>query len=87
MWRTRRKPGQWATVCRDSGGRRRQILVVSTRDGRLALVFPPGEVAVLKPLQAGRLRAVLRDAVFALADPETRQSYTPAGAGWDGEAR
>jgi hypothetical protein len=41
----------------------------------VALVFPPGEVAVLEPLQDGRLRAALRDAVFALDDPDTRDQH------------
>ncbi|MDQ3579004.1 MAG: hypothetical protein M3443_15715 [Actinomycetota bacterium] len=54
-------------------GRRREILVLPTDDARVVLVFPQGEVAVLEPLQVGRLRAALRDAVFALDDPENRE--------------
>ncbi|MGH4016928.1 MAG: hypothetical protein ACRDSL_23965 [Pseudonocardiaceae bacterium] len=71
MWRTRRKPSQWVAACRDVAGRRREILVLPTDDDRVALVFPPGEVAILEPLQAGRLRA----AVFALDDPDTRDQH------------
>jgi hypothetical protein len=75
MWRTRRKPSQWVAACRDIAGRRREILVLPTDDDRVALVFPPGEVAVLEPLQAGRLRAALRDALFALDEPATRGEH------------
>jgi len=78
MWRTRRKPGQWVTACRDVAGRRREILVLPTDDDRVALVFPPGEVAVLEPLQVGRLRAALRDSVLALDDRETRDQHQHA---------
>lgn len=72
-----------ATQARSVGGsapgcRRPEILVLPTDDDRVALVFPPGEVAVLEPLQAGRLRAALRDAVFALDDPETRNQHQHA---------
>lgn len=75
MWRTRRKPGQRVAACRNVAGRRREILVLPTDDDRVALVFPPGEVAVLEPLQATRLRAALRDVVFALDDPDTRDQH------------
>lgn len=77
MWRTRRKPGHWA-ACRDSAGRRREILVLPTKDSHLALVFPPGEVAVLAPLQVGRLRAALRDTVLALDSPTTHERHQHA---------
>lgn len=75
MWRTRRKPSQWVAACRDVAGRPREIVILPTDDDRVALVFPPGEVAVLEPLQAGRLRAALRDAVFALNEPATREEH------------
>lgn len=78
MWWTRRKPGQWVSACRDFAGRRREILVMPTDDQRVALVVPPGEVAVLDPLQAGRLRGALRDAVLALDHPETRDQRQDA---------
>jgi hypothetical protein len=78
MWRTRRKPGQWVAACRDVAGRRREILVLPTGDDRVALVFPPGEVAVLEPLQVGRLRAALRDTVLALDNAETRDQHQHA---------
>ncbi|HEX5402058.1 MAG TPA: hypothetical protein VFX16_07120 [Pseudonocardiaceae bacterium] len=71
MWRTRRGLDQWAAACRDVAGRRREILVVPTCDDRVVLVFPLGAVAVLEPLQAGRLRAALRDAVLALDHPDS----------------
>nr|WP_246477733.1 hypothetical protein [Saccharothrix ecbatanensis] len=78
MWRARRKPPQWLAACRDIAGRRREILVLPTGNDRVALVFPPGEVAVLRPLQVGRLRDALRDAVLALDDPETRDQHQHA---------
>jgi hypothetical protein len=40
---------------------------VFVRQGRVVLVAPPGETAVLNPLDVGRLRAVLRDAVVDAA--------------------
>ncbi|TVT55318.1 hypothetical protein FNH05_09670 [Amycolatopsis rhizosphaerae] len=80
MWRTRRKPDPWVAACRDIAGRRREILILPTDDDRVALVFPPGEVAVLEPLQAGRLRAAVRDAALALGDPVTREEHRHAVA-------
>jgi hypothetical protein len=68
MW-WRRKPDDHVVACRDLAGRRHEILVVST-ENHVALVFPSGEVAVLEPLQAGRLRGALRDVVLALDDPD-----------------
>lgn len=70
-WRLpRRRSDQWIAPCRDEAGRRRKLLVVLTSDGRVALVVPHGDVAVLDLLTVGRLRAVLREAVFALDDPD-----------------
>lgn len=60
----------WLISCRDVAGRRRDIIVFTDR-GRVVMVAPPGETAVLTPLEVGRLRAVLRDAVVdAAADLE-----------------
>jgi hypothetical protein len=53
---------EWSIICRDVAGRRRD-LTIFVRQGRVVLVAPPGETAVLNPLDVGRLRAVLRDAV------------------------
>lgn len=78
MWWRRRKPGQWVAGCRDIAGRCGEILVMPTDDNRVALVFPPGEAAVLNPLQAGRLRGALRDVVFALDQPATRDEHRHA---------
>lgn len=75
MWWTRSKPGQRVAVCRDAAGRRRKILVMPTDDDQVALIFPSGQIAVLEPLQAGHLRAALRDVVFALDDSATRDRY------------
>jgi hypothetical protein len=60
---------EWAVTCRDVAGRRRD-LTVFVRQGRIVLVAPPGETAVLNPLDVGRLRAVLRDAVVDASGPE-----------------
>ncbi|MGH3992802.1 MAG: hypothetical protein ACRDSN_10120 [Pseudonocardiaceae bacterium] len=55
--------------CRDVAGRRRDIIVFPDR-GRVVMVSPPGETAVLTPLEVGRLRAALRDAICEAADIE-----------------
>ncbi|TCO45841.1 hypothetical protein [Actinocrispum wychmicini] len=61
---------EWSVSCRDIAGRRRD-LTVFVSSGRVVLVSPPGETAVLSPLDVGRLRAALRDAVVdASAIPE-----------------
>ncbi|MCT2587795.1 hypothetical protein [Actinophytocola gossypii] len=54
---------EWSVTCRDVAGRRRD-LTVFVRQGRVVLVAPPGETAVLAPLDVGRLRAALRDAML-----------------------
>jgi hypothetical protein len=53
---------EWSVNCRDIAGRRRELTVIVCR-GKVVLVVPPGETAVLSPQEAGRLRAALRDAV------------------------
>ncbi|APU13410.1 hypothetical protein [Actinoalloteichus fjordicus] len=53
---------QWSVNCRDVAGRKRD-LTVFVNDGQIVIVAPPGETAVLAPLEVGRLRAALRDAV------------------------
>jgi hypothetical protein len=77
MWRRRRKPDEHVVACRDIAGRRHEILVMPT-DNQVALVFPNGEVAVLDPLQVGRLRGALRDVVHALDDPATQAEHQQA---------
>ena len=59
--------GEWSIGCRDLAGRRRDVTVFVNND-KVVLVAPPGEAAVLGPLDVGRLRAALRDAVVATAD-------------------
>lgn len=56
----------WTVSCRDAGGRRRAVQVYAEGD-HVVLVAPPGETAVLSPLEVGRLRAALRDAVVVAA--------------------
>lgn len=52
--------GEWQVSCRDMAGRRRDVSVFATQ-GDVVVVAPPGETAVLSPLEVGRLRAALRD--------------------------
>jgi hypothetical protein len=59
--------GEWSVTCRDLAGRRRDVTVFVSND-KVVLVAPPGEAAVLGPLDVGRLRAALRDAIVATAD-------------------
>lgn len=62
---------EWSVTCRDVAGRKRDLTVL-VRQGRVVLVAPPGEMAILSPLDVGRLRAALRDAVVdASAYPES----------------
>ena len=53
---------EWTVDCLDIAGRHRDLQVF-VRQGRVVLVAPPGEIAFLTPLDVGRLRAALRDAV------------------------
>ncbi len=55
---------EWSVGCRDLTGRKREVTIF-VRQGRVVLVAPPGETAILSPLDVGRLRAALRDAVMA----------------------
>ncbi|RZQ59714.1 hypothetical protein [Amycolatopsis suaedae] len=57
---------EWSVSCRDLAGRKRDLTIFTSND-RVVLVAPPGEAAVLGPLDVGRLRAALRDAVVAVA--------------------
>ncbi|MEU6129450.1 hypothetical protein ABZ805_09780 [Saccharopolyspora sp. NPDC047091] len=60
---------QWQVSCRDVAGRRRNMAVY-VNQGNVVVVAPPGETAVLAPLEAGRLRAAIREAVVSAAAPE-----------------
>lgn len=59
---------EWAVPCRDLSGRRREMTIFASTD-RVVVVAPPGETAILAPLDVGRLRAALRDAVMHIAQP------------------
>lgn len=65
---------EWTIACRDLAGRRRTVQV-SVREGKVVLVVPPGEAAVLAPLDVGRLRAALRDAVMGLEEHAPADPY------------
>lgn len=51
----------WRVSCRDVINRERFLTVLIDRD-RVVLVGPPGETAVLSPLQVGQLSQALREA-------------------------
>ncbi|RKT52964.1 hypothetical protein [Saccharothrix australiensis] len=53
---------EWQVSCRDIASRRRDMTVFVSQ-GHVVVTVPPGEAAVLTPLEVGRLRAALRDAV------------------------
>lgn len=55
---------KWHVSCRDAAGKRRDTAVL-VEHGTVVVVAPPGETAVFTPLEVGRLRAALRDAVIA----------------------
>lgn len=61
---------EWTIACRDLAGRRRTV-TVQVSEGKVVLIAPPGEAAVLSPLDVGRLRAALRDAIVSAEDPAT----------------
>ncbi|HEY3261610.1 MAG TPA: hypothetical protein VGJ95_15305, partial [Pseudonocardiaceae bacterium] len=51
----------WRVSCRDVINRERFLTVLIDRD-RVVLVGPPGETAVLSPVQVGQLSDALRQA-------------------------
>jgi hypothetical protein len=55
---------EWTISCRDMAGRRREVTIFAG-DGKVVLIAPPGETAIFAPLDVGRLRAALRDAVVS----------------------
>lgn len=46
-------------------------------EGKVVLMAPPGEAAVLSPLDVGRLRAALRDAIVSAEDPANTDPAPP----------
>lgn len=70
---------EWSISCRDLAGKRRQLTVIAS-GGRVLLVAPPGEAAVLEPLDVGRLRATLRDAVVEVGKVPV-QDFIPTESG------
>ena len=66
---------EWSITCRDLAGRRRDVTVFVSSD-KVVLVAPPGEAVVLGPLDVGRLRAALRDAVVVVAQNQEDDAYT-----------
>lgn len=62
---------EWSVSCRDLAGRKSD-LTVFVNSGRVIVVAPPGDAAVLAPLDVGRLRAALREAVVAAGRQDER---------------
>lgn len=52
---------------------------------RVVLIAPPGEAAVLTPLDVGRLRAALRDAVVRVGATPMGEDNTEDAEEEDGE--
>lgn len=67
---------EWTVACRDLAGRRRMVTVVAS-DGKVVLMAPPGEAAVFSPLDVGRLRAALREAIVSIEDPANTDARPP----------
>lgn len=63
-----RRPQEIKVRCRDVVGRRRFIRVVLLQGRTIALIVPPGEVAVLNSDDVLHLRSALREAVFVACD-------------------
>lgn len=55
---------EWQISCLDVSGKRRKVSVHVDR-GNIMIMTPPGDAVVLSPLETGRLRAALRDAIVA----------------------
>jgi hypothetical protein len=60
----RRDPDLWTVRCRDERGRRAHLQVRLTAEGVTLVSSSPGPWP-LTPLEVGRLREALRDALFA----------------------
>ncbi len=60
---------EWQVTCRDIASRRRDMTVFVSQ-GHIVITVPPGEAAVLTPLEVGRLRAALREAVVTASTTE-----------------
>lgn len=69
-WRRRRGIDEFALACRDLANQRHEVIVTASGDGRVVVVVPPGETAVLTLQQVGQLRASLRDAAEHAAELE-----------------
>jgi hypothetical protein len=66
MLRRRTRFTRKLAPCRDMAMRRGQVVITTTEDGLVALGLPRGEVVAFEPLEVGRLRRRLRDALWEL---------------------
>ncbi|MET8763081.1 hypothetical protein [Lentzea sp. NPDC004782] len=73
-----RRPQEIKVRCRDIVGRRRFIRVVLLQGSTIALIVPPGEVAVLNSDDVLHLRGALRQAVFVACDALDGGDYSHA---------
>lgn len=75
--------GEHTAACRDVAGRRARIGIGITDAGRVTVAVSETDVRVLEVLEVGRLRRLLRDAVFAV---DERYRTDQDGAGGAGSA-
>jgi hypothetical protein len=75
MWRSHRIRARWLVPCRNLARRKQVLVVAPTSDGRVALILPDGDVAILEMLAVGRLRGALREAVYDLDHPYTALAH------------
>lgn len=77
---TRHDPDAWTVRCRDGRGRRTTVCVDLTEDGIMMSAAAPGPL-VFAPLEAGRLRAVVRDALLTLDRLDHTEVHSGASEG------
>lgn len=71
---------EWSVACRDLDGRRRSVTILADQ-GKVVLMSPTGEPAVLSPMDVGRLRAALRAAIVSIEDPSNDDAKPPRTSG------
>lgn len=73
--------GEHTAACRDVAGHRARIGVGITDTGRITVAVSESDVRVLEVLEVGRLRSLLRDAVFAVDEQYRTEQESAGGAG------
>jgi hypothetical protein len=64
-FRSLRRHDQVFVRCHDAHGRPRDLAIAYDERGNITLTMTPGETIVLAPLQAGRVRGLVRNALIA----------------------